>query len=251
MIGALFAAFVATASHGCPQFFAGGAPPVVPAAIEICFDGYSLGHSATLRDPLWSAEHISPGSAQAALGAKRSGSFHKEPLLPASDQAKTSDYRCSIYDRGHMTPVGDFGSHAEENDTFTMANMVPQDFRLNEGLWAGIENALLKSAGAGAEFYIVTGPAFGASAAMLNGRVAIPSTTWKAVYDPVARAAAAYVTPNDASGHYLVMSITDLGALIGFDPMPALPPEVKAVAGQLPAPTKGTTAQPDRTCAPH
>src|SRR4051812_49827610 len=42
------------------------------------------------------------------------------------------------YDKGHMTPVGDFGDTAEENDTFSLANMVPQTPALNEGIWAEI-----------------------------------------------------------------------------------------------------------------
>lgn len=247
MLAAL--AFIATMAHGCPQFFAGAAPPVTPAAVEICFDGYALGHSATAREPLWSAEHLTPAGASAALAAKRFGGFHVEKLLAPAARSKPSDFRCSRFDKGHMTPVGDFGDKAEEQDTFTMANMVPQDMALNEGLWAGIESAVLHAAAAGEEFYIVTGPAFGINPGKLNGRVTIPSSTWKAVYSVRNGWAGAYLAPNDASGHWRAASVTELASLIGFDPMPGLSASVKAVAGPLPAPTKGTTTLPDRKCA--
>ena len=247
----VLAAFVASLSHGCPQFFAGAVEPITPGAVEICYDGYALGHSAQAREPLWSAEHMTPQGAQAALTAKRFGSFHVEKLIPPADRSKPADYRCSIYDKGHMTPVGDFGDKAEEADTFSMANMVPQNAALNEGLWAGIEGALLKAAASGQEFYIVTGPGFGINPSKLNDRVTIPSSTWKAVYSPSGGWAATYLAANDASGHLRAASVAELASLSGFDPMPGVPAAIKAVAGPLPQPTKGTPALPARNCTTH
>lgn len=259
MFGILLAAFVATASHACPQFFVGGMIPLTPAATQLCFDGYSLGHSAIAREPVWSAEHLTADGVKLALATKRAGTFHSEALLPRSDRSELKDYLCAPYDRGHMTPVGDFGEVGQEGDTFTLANMVPQVPALNEGLWAGIEGAVRDLALRDGELYVVTGPLPGCEAspadgtcepALLNGRVEIPAVTWKAVYDPKTGAAFAYVAANDASGAFYVETIAALAHQLGFDPMPGLSDAVKAVvpSGAAPKPLKGDAKLPTRAC---
>lgn len=251
MLSILFAAFVATVAHPCPQFFPGGHTPAAPAAVQICYDGYSLGHSASDRGPVWSAEHLTAASVAAAEAAKRAGTFHAEKLLPKSDRAELSDYRCAAnIDRGHMTPVGDFGVASEEGDTFTLANMVPQVSALNEGLWAGIEGAVRQLAVDEGELYVVTGPRFAPNPPRLKGRVAVPAATWKAVYIPRTGQAFVYVAANDSSGKYFVETVSALAAQIGFDPMPGAPAAAKDPADvpPAPAPTKGNADLKPRAC---
>lgn len=248
----VLAAYLATASHVCPAFFAGGvAPPAPVPVVQLCYDGYSLGHDSTAREPRWSAEHLTAAGVAQALAAKRAGAFHPEPLLPKAERAELKDYLCEPYDRGHMTPVGDFGVASQENDTFTLANMIPQDSSLNEGLWAGIEGAVRKQAQLDGELYVVTGPMFGANPGRLKGRVAIPSATWKAVYSPSEGWAAAYLAANDASGHWRPASVAELASLIGFDPMPGVPAALKAEVHALPQPLKGNSILKGRSCAHH
>jgi len=245
----ILAAFLATTTHACPAFAAEGLLPQAPAAVVICFDGYALGHSAADREPLWSAEHLTAAGVATALKAKRAGDFHPELLLPKSDRAELSDYLCADqFDRGHMTPVGDFGVTSEENDTFTLANMVPQLDTLNEGLWAGLEGAVRQLAQHEGELYIVTGPVFGSSPAKLKGRVTVPIATFKAVWDPATHFASAYVAQNDASGAYKVVSISTLQEEIGFDPFPGLAPAIKAHVSDLPKPLKLDSALKPRAC---
>jgi endonuclease G len=249
MLSVILAAAVAAAAQACPQFFAGGVPPRPSAPVaEICFDGYALGHNAAVRTPSWSAEHLTAAGVAAAMRAKRAGAFHPERLLPRADRSELRDYRCAPFDRGHMTPVGDFGDPGQEGDTFSLANMIPQVPELNEGRWAGVEGAVRELAQRDGEIYVVTGPGFGSTPGRINGRVAIPSSVWKAIYDPAGGWAGAYVAPNDASGRWRVASIAALAALIGFDPMPGLPETVKASAGPLPAPLKGNSALKPRSC---
>lgn len=241
---------VSLAGRDCPQFFAGGVPPRI-LSMEICYHGYALGNDPGKRDPLWSAEHLTADGVAAALAAKRAGDFHPEPLLPKANRAKPEDYDCEPFDRGHMSPAGDFGVAAEEFDSFSMANMVPQDPELNEGLWAGFEGAVRELARTDGELYVVTGPAFGANPGLLKGRVAIPAATWKAIYDPKTGATEAIVAANDASGNWRVSSIADLAQLIGFDPMPGVAATAKAEAWPMIAPTKGNSVLKPRTCTAH
>lgn len=227
-----------TAADACPQFFAYGKEPVVaaPAGVsyrELCFRGFAVLHSAATRTPLWSAEVMTRGGVALAQKAKRYGSFHPEPRLEG-EGATPDDYDCSGYDRGHMTPVGDFGTKPEEAETFTMANMVPQTPNLNEGLWARLERRLQDLATRDGVLYIVTGPVFGPAPPTLNGRVAVPVQTWKAVYDPAARAAAAYIATNEEVPAYRIAGVEELATLIGFDPFPGVAAEDKARGLDLP-----------------
>lgn len=248
MIGVVLAAFLAHGAQACPQFFPAGQPPQAQSVRVICFDGYSLAHAAAARGPVWSAEHLTAAGVGQALAAKRVGDFHPEALLPKAERAELADYRCAPFDRGHMTPVGDFGEPSAESDTFTLANMVPQAPELNEGLWAGIEGAVRAWARRDGELYIVTGPIYAASPERLKGRVAIPAATWKAVYDPSTGTAAAYVAPNDASGAYHVETIVTLAWEIGFDPFPGISTHAKAALSDLPHPLKGNAQLKPRAC---
>ena len=70
------------------------------------------------------------------------------------------NYRRSGYDRGHMTPSGDMPDEHAQQQTFSLANMVPQTAALNRGVWEGIESAVRDLAVRQGELYVVTGPVF-------------------------------------------------------------------------------------------
>jgi endonuclease G, mitochondrial len=83
----------------------------------------------------------------------------------------------------------------------------------------------------------------------LKGRVLVPTATWKAIYDPVARGAGAYMCPNVSHPDCTTLSIAALSRAIGLDPFPWVPNTVKRTAMQLPAPEPsryGSTGQRGR-----
>ena len=139
-----------------------------------------------------------------------------------------------------MAPNGDMGDEASQRDSFSLANMVPQDHANNAGLWAGIEEAARDTAAADGEAYVVTGPLYqGADLAVLLDRVYVPTGLWKAIYEPVPNIAGAYVADNRPGWSYRRISIEELTRLTGVDPFPSLPPSAKASAPDLPAPHRG------------
>src|SRR3954453_6820452 len=73
-----------------------------------------------------------------------------------------------------------------QQQSFSLANMVPQAPELNRGVWAGIETAVRDLALREGELYVVTGPAFHGQQLQSIGPdgVLVPSATWKAVYSP-------------------------------------------------------------------
>ena len=84
-----------------------------------------------------------------------------------------------------MTPSGDMPDEAAQQERFSLANIVPQTPELNRGIWERIETTAREMAQRDGEIYIVTGPAYhGQDLQSLQGHVLVPTSTWKAIYDP-------------------------------------------------------------------
>ena len=228
----------------CPQFFPGGQPPVLVNArlaqrtTLLCNDVYAVLASGVTHGPIWSAEHPTAATLDAAHGMPRQGEFHPEDRLPPADQAQLEDYSHSGYDRGHMAPSGDMPDEQAQQQSFSLANMVPQKAELNRGIWAGVESAVRRLATREGELFLVTGPAFQDQQVQSIGSdgVLVPSSTWKAVYDPRAAGTDVYVCSNTATPGCEVVSVAALTHATGINPFPALPARMKAVTMTLPAP---------------
>ncbi|WP_045768053.1 DNA/RNA non-specific endonuclease [Xanthomonas albilineans] len=231
---ALSAAHAANATTGCPTLYADGQAPNLDASIsarttEVCYTEYVLLASGVTKGPLYSAEHLTDQQVAGSETINRVGSFHDETAIPVADRSKSSDYTNSGYDRGHMTPAGDASTINAEKETFSMANVVPQNHMLNVGEWARIEEQVRQLATQRGEIYVVTGPAFvsGTRRDIGADNVEVPDEVWKAVYVP-GMGAAAYLCVNDSSIHCDVVSINDLIAITKLDPFPSLSASMKA-----------------------
>ena len=232
------------APTACPQFFPGGQPPLLvnpklrPRTTPLCNDGYALLASGLTRGPLWSAEHLTAANVAAARDTPRQGQFHVEERLPEADRAQLDDYRRSGYDRGHMTPSGDMPDEQTQQETFSLANMVPQASGLNRGPWAEIETTVRDLARQNNELFVVTGPVFtgGQVSAIGPDSVLVPSATWKAVFDPSSGRSGVYVCPNVDTPQCQVVSVFALARMAGVDPFPAASAASKRTAVALPLP---------------
>lgn len=231
------------APSNCPTFFVGNQAPdfhraeLVQREQELCFSFYAVGTSGISRTALWSAERLTRESVEQAHRQKRVDAFHSEPRLAPIDRAEREDYLRSglRLDEGHMAPSGDMPDANSQYESFSLANMIPQDADDNRHLWQGVEIAVRSMARYEGVVYVVTGPAFIGPRAVVGGRVMVPTHVWKAVYSPK-RGAAAYVARNQPGDEYSVVSIVELTRVIGIDPFPAVPANVKASAIGLPTP---------------
>ena len=239
----LFPAWCQAAPTSCPEHFARGRAPdllnpkLAAATQPLCFQAFALLHSGATRTSLYSAERLTRDGLEAARETPRQGEFHPEPLLPPEDRAELADYARSGFDRGHMAPSGDMPDPASQNESFTLANMVPQDGKLNRGLWEGIESATRTYATRRGLIFVVTGPAFRGSALASVGNVLVPTHVWKALLDPARGTAAAYVAANDDSGAWEVMSMAQLAAFTGIEVFPGMAQGMRGRAMRLPSPT--------------
>src|SRR5215203_3048616 len=70
-----------------PQHVAGGIPPALlkpqhaRGTQMLCYEEFAVLHSAAVRTPLWSAEHLTREQIEAASQLKRRNAFHSEPRL--------------------------------------------------------------------------------------------------------------------------------------------------------------------------
>jgi len=243
-IALLFQCLTAQAAQTqCPEHFAAGQAPnlinprLAAGTRALCFNAFAVLHSSLTRTPLYSAEHLTADRIEAARGTPRESEFHAEPALPPGKRAELADYARSGFDRGHMAPSGDMPDPGSQQESFSLANMIPQAPKLNRGLWEGIESAVRTLVERQGELFVVTGPIFKGDQLATVGNVVVPTYVFKAVLDPGRRAAAAYVTENVDDATWTAVSMSQLADLTGIDVFPSLPPRARAMMMRLPTPT--------------
>jgi len=212
-------------------------PKAAPGTRLLCYSAFATFHSGDTRTALWSAEHLTQARIRKAEALSRPdpAPFHTEALLPPGRRAEPRDYRKSGFDQGHVAPNGDMPTPKAQRESFSLANMVPQDPCNNRRLWRAMEDKVRGLAEEGADLYVVTGPIFEADPPETIGRgVKVPSHLFKAVLNAETGAAAAYVVLNNAVTDVRVVSIAALVELTGVDVFPTLAEDTRQAAAELP-----------------
>ncbi|WP_375714840.1 DNA/RNA non-specific endonuclease [Moraxella marmotae] len=202
----------------------------------LCFDGFATLHSGIARTPLWSASHLTKARIGQARILARVDNFHPETRLRPAERAELADYRRSGFDRGHVAPNGDMATVNAQYASFSLANIAPQNSEHNRNLWRHIEISTRQLAVQHDEIYVVTGVAFLGKTERVGGRVLVPSHFFKAVYIPSLSAAGVYFSPNDGTGNYQIISLSELTYRTGISAMPSLPDDIQQHAHRLPTP---------------
>ncbi len=230
-------------NDACLKHFADGkSPTFTRTALKantfgLCFEAFAVMHSGVSRTPLWSAQHLTREGIAAAKAVPRKDAFHAEDSLPTEMRAELSDYARSGFDRGHMAPAADMPTDEAQHQSFSLANIVPQDRNNNQRLWSAIEGATRHLANQRGALFVMTGPLFeGETIRRINNRVLVPTHVYKAVYDPAKKEGAAWLAPNAPGDAYEVISLSDLEKRAGINLFPAVPDAVKARAMSLPEP---------------
>lgn len=205
---------VQTRFAGCRQFFPGGQLPVVPGAQslrELCFSSFAILYSGQTKTPVFVAQRLSRRALVQGQGIPRTDKFYAEARVPRAERAELPDYRGSGYSRGHMAPAGDMHSPEAMAQSFSLANMVPQNQTHNAGAWSRIEQDTRKYVmRASGDVYVFTGPVYSARPQAIGaGRVAVPSHLYKVVYDPMTGRSWVHWQENSAN--------TKAGAPITYD----------------------------------
>ncbi len=151
---------------------------------ELCYEAFAILHSGTNKTPVFVAERLTRASIEGA-NEKRTNKFFADARLPRSERAELSDYKGSGYARGHMAPAGDMSDPTAMAQSFSLANMVPQNPTQNSGAWSKIEQDtrryVLRAKG---NVFVITGPVFGPDSQTIGAnRVRVPTHLFKLVYD--------------------------------------------------------------------
>lgn len=164
---------------------------------ELCYEAFAVLHSGQSKTPVFVAQRLSRASVEDA-DEKRTNKFFADARLPRSERAELSDYKGSGYARGHMAPAGDMPNPTAMAQSFSLANMVPQNASQNSGAWSKIEQDtrryVLRAKG---DVFVITGPVFGPESQTIGAnRVRVPTHLFKLVYDASTGKAWAHWQPN-------------------------------------------------------
>jgi DNA/RNA endonuclease G (NUC1) len=231
---------------------------------------YTASYNPNRGEPNW----VSYDLDAAHFGAlDRCNCFTMDPDLPASfPHLSTADYTDSGafagygIDRGHMTRSFDRTTGTLDNArTFLFSNVVPQASDLNQGPWANMENDLGDLARfSDKEVYIITGPAGNKGTLKNQGKIVIPTSTWKVavimahdagladVHDYRDLQVIAVNMPNEPGvrnndWHTYMTTVDAIEALTGYDLLALLPDDVEAAVESATQPPLAAISGPAGT----
>lgn len=242
--GQSFAANSQTKTQPClDQFYQQVAPQLQNEKLKanstaLCLNGFNALHSGTSKTSLWVAEALTPQRLSVKL--KREDTFHEEQQVDDGQRATLADYRGSGYDRGHMAPNADMPTKASQNDSFSLANMVPQTAQNNQQGWRELEEGVRAIVTKQQQdVYVVTGPEYAGKnlKAIGAGKVLVPTSTYKAIYVPATGVIGAYYVSNDMKVEKPAVeriSICALEQKIGINLFPTLTEQEKRKLYDLP-----------------
>lgn len=204
---AFLAALLVFASNAfafdCPEHFPGVEPVVridYPKTRELCFTDMAILHSGGTKTPIYSVQKLNASKIARAKNVNRDGRFYEEARLPKTHGSSPDDYTRSGFDRGHMTPSGTQSSPEGMAQSFSMANIVPQDPKMNRVVWrkleASVEKFVARTSG---DVYVYTGPLFLYEKGYIGDGVKIPSHIWKLVLTDDRRNSKAWILENVGS----------------------------------------------------
>lgn len=183
----------------------------------ICYQEYAVAVSGKTLTPLWSAEYLTKQRIMAARSVKRVNSFHEEESLPPASRAHLKDFVRSGWDRGHLSPSGDASTSSAQNESFSLANMIPQNPNNNRHLWEAIESGTRNFALTNGKVYVITGPLFvGQNLKFINNRVAVPTQIFKLLYNPINNTGGVYVVDNSDTQTIGWKSISEFEQTSGY-----------------------------------
>lgn len=239
--------------NSCPaHFYQGVAPALVGTkgtklakkSRELCFDGFAVLHSGVSRTPIWSAEHLTKARLKDARTLVREDNFHAESRVPERERAELSDYSRSGFDRGHLAPNGDMATKSQQFDSFSLANIAPQNGTHNRSIWRDIESSTRHLTNKYGETYVVTGVLFlGKNIQSIGTGVLVPSHFFKAVYIPKINKASVYYSANSENGATQILSLSQFTEQTGISPMPSLPADIQQTVFELPTSAEDTNSE--------
>ena len=191
-------AFANPIDDKCPQFVIWGAPQI---AVEggnqyICRKGYAVNYDYASKTPIFTVEKLD-GDKITTVEVVRKNDFRPDPDVPLKYRASLADYDHSGYDRGHMSPAGDFTYAADVmSESFFLSNMTPQVPDNNRGIWRILEEHTRAWAKKYGTVYVITGAIHAKDSKTIGTGVVVPDYYYKIIIDPKESRIIAFAIPN-------------------------------------------------------
>ena len=241
----------------CPKHFADNQAPqlvgtkgkkLANKTTPLCFSGFAVLHSGVSRTPIWSAEYLTRQRISQAKQLVREDEFHAEANVPSGQRAELEDYRRSGFDRGHLAPNGDMANKTQQFDSFSLANIAPQNGPHNRETWRNSESSTRYLTNKHGKAYVVTGVVFaGKNIQKIGSGVLVPSHFFKAVYLPSIQEASVYYSANSENGTTEIITLNEFTERTGIDVMPSLGADIKNKRFELPLSADDSAEQKTQT----
>ena len=122
-----------------------------------------------------------------AANIKKRPRFYPEKSVPERYRTYPSDYTRNEWhaDRGHLAPAADFDwSHSSLKAVYSMANIVPQYYRINRKTWQKAERYERRVARKLRKVWVLNGVEYGDyTRRMRKSGIAVPVAFWKMLWN--------------------------------------------------------------------
>jgi len=115
---------------------------------------------------------------------KKRPSFYPERSIPKIYRSNTKDYTRNKFhmDRGHLAPDADFDySKKSLHNVYTMANIIPQYYRVNRDTWSKAERFERYVTHKLGKTRVINGVVYGDYSKHLKNGVTVPTAFWKKI----------------------------------------------------------------------
>ena len=125
------------------------------------------------------------GSKVNKLNIKKRPRFYNEKSIPLKYRSKSSDYKYSGYDRGHLASDASFDYDKKVlSKVYTMENIIPQAPQVNRKLWIKAEKLERYIAVKFGSVSVINGVVYSSKSKRIGkNNIAVPIGFWKMIYN--------------------------------------------------------------------
>lgn len=182
-------------------------------------NGFVVSFNETYEQANWVYYVLKPSDLVGDTKAEREDVFKADTHIPTGS-ATLDDYKKSGYDRGHLKPAGDEPLDQEQQDeTFVMSNISPQEPSFNRGIWLKLENYVRTVAIESDSVIVITGGVLTPDLKTIGiNKVAVPKFFYKyiMIYKSDKVKVQAFIIPNKKSDEALSRYLVDLDMFVKF-----------------------------------
>jgi endonuclease G len=184
--------------------------------LTICNTNYVTEYSLEGHHLIYSADILTKDIVDEASKLKRVNSFHDTNVT----KTDLKYYIGSEYDRGHIVPCDDMPTTISQYESFSMANMVPQNVNNNRGLWKKLENEARSYTKTEPKVYVISGPIYENNISLHNlnnlhnSNIQIPTKLFKIIMLPSKSKTIVYVVDNKDNSELNVTTLGELQKLV-------------------------------------